>query len=131
MSLATSTIAQLRQRLTAGEITPRDIVQDVAKAIESRNGELGAYLSFDTETALKEADAADNSLPLGGIPIGIKDNMNVTGQPCTCASKILAENYTAPYDAGAIQKLRQAGAVPFDRICNNWNYNICNWNNCF
>ncbi len=116
MSLATSTIAQLRQRLTAGEITPRDIVQDVAKAIESRNGELGAYLSFDTETALKEADAADKSLPLGGIPIGIKDNMNVTGQPCTCASKILAENYTAPYDAGAIQKLRQGGALPFGRL---------------
>jgi len=116
MSLATSTIAQLRQRLTAGEITPRDIVQDVAKAIESRNGELGAYLSFDTEAALKEADAADKSLPLGGIPIGIKDNMNVTGQPCTCASKILAENYTAPYDAGAIQKLRQGGAVPFGRL---------------
>jgi aspartyl-tRNA(Asn)/glutamyl-tRNA(Gln) amidotransferase subunit A len=116
MSLATSTIAQLRQRLTAGEITPRDIVQDIAKAIESRNGELGAYLSFDTETALKEADAADKSLPLGGIPIGIKDNMNVSGQPCTCASKILAENYTAPYDAGAIQKLRQGGAVPFGRL---------------
>ena len=116
MSLATSTIAQLRQRLTTGEITPRDIVQDVAKAIESRNSELGAYLSFDTEAALKEADAADKSLPLGGIPIGIKDNMNVTGQPCTCASKILAENYTAPYDAGAIQKLRQGGAVPFGRL---------------
>jgi len=116
MSLATSTIAQLRQRLTAGEITPRDIVQDVAKAIEARNGELGAYLSFDTEAALKEADAADKSLPLGGIPIGIKDNMNVAGQPCTCASKILSENYTAPYDAGAIQKLRQGGAVPFGRL---------------
>jgi aspartyl-tRNA(Asn)/glutamyl-tRNA(Gln) amidotransferase subunit A len=116
MSLATSTIAQLRRQLTAGEITPRDIVQDVAKAIEARNGELGAYLSFDTEAALKEADTADKSLPLGGIPIGIKDNMNVTGQPCTCASKILAENYTAPYDAGAIQKLRQGGAVPFGRL---------------
>ncbi|MBK8040654.1 MAG: Asp-tRNA(Asn)/Glu-tRNA(Gln) amidotransferase subunit GatA [Verrucomicrobiaceae bacterium] len=116
MSLATSTIAQLRQRLTAGEITPRDIVQDVAKAIEARNSELGAYLSFDTEAALNEADAADKSLPLGGIPIGIKDNMNVTGQPCTCASKILAENYTAPYDAGAIQKLRQGGALPFGRL---------------
>ncbi|MBL9182484.1 MAG: Asp-tRNA(Asn)/Glu-tRNA(Gln) amidotransferase subunit GatA [Verrucomicrobiaceae bacterium] len=116
MSLANSTIAQLRQRLKAGEITSRDIVQDVAKAIEARNGELGAYLSFDTEAALKEADAADKSLPLGGIPIGIKDNMNVTGQPCTCASKILAENYTSPYDAGAIQKLRQGGAVPFGRL---------------
>ena len=116
MSLATSTIAQLRQRLKAGEITSRDIVQDVAKAIEARNGELGAYLSFDTEAALKEAEAADKSLPLGGIPIGIKDNMNVTGQPCTCASKILAENYRSPYDAGAIEKLRAGGAVPFGRM---------------
>jgi aspartyl-tRNA(Asn)/glutamyl-tRNA(Gln) amidotransferase subunit A len=116
MSLATSTIAHLRQRLKAGEITPRDIVQDVAKAIEARNGELGAYLSYDTEAALKEADQADQSLPLGGIPIGIKDNLNVTGQPCTCASKFLAENYTAPYDAGAIQKLRQGGAVPLGRL---------------
>lgn len=116
MSLATSTIAHLRQRLKAGEITPRDIVQDVAKAIEARNGELGAYLSYDTEAALKEADQADQALPLGGIPIGIKDNLNVTGQPCTCASKFLAENYTAPYDAGAIQKLRQGGAVPLGRL---------------
>jgi aspartyl-tRNA(Asn)/glutamyl-tRNA(Gln) amidotransferase subunit A len=116
MSLATSTIAHLRQRLKAGEITPRDIVQDVAKAIEARNGELGAYLSYDTEAALKEADQADQSLPLGGIPIGIKDNLNVTGQPCTCASKFLAENYTSPYDAGVIQKLRQGGAVPLGRL---------------
>ena len=116
MSLANSTIAQLRQRLKAGEITPRDIVQDVANAIEARNGELGAYLSYDTEAALKEADQADQSLPLGGIPIGIKDNLNVAGQPCTCASKFLVENYTAPYDAGAIQKLRQGGAVPLGRL---------------
>lgn len=116
MSLASSTIAGLRQRLTAGEITPRDIVLDVAKAIEDRNSELGAYLSYDTEAALKEADAADCSLPLGGIPIGIKDNLNVTGQPCTCASKILAENYRAPYDASAVQNLRRGGAVPFGRL---------------
>ena len=116
MSLAISTIPQLRRRLVAGEISPRDIVQDVAKAIEGRNAELGAYLSFDLETALKEADAADMSLPLGGIPIGIKDNMNVTGQPCTCGSKMLSENYAAPYDAGAIQRLRAAGAVPFGRL---------------
>lgn len=116
MSLATSTIAQLRRRLVAGEIRPRDIVQDVAKAIDDRNGELGAYLSFDLDAALKEADSADTTLPLGGIPIGIKDNMNVLGQACTCGSRMLSENYTAPYDAGAIQRLRAAGAVPFGRL---------------
>ncbi|MFN0080803.1 MAG: Asp-tRNA(Asn)/Glu-tRNA(Gln) amidotransferase subunit GatA [Prosthecobacter sp.] len=114
--LASSTITALRKRITSGEITPRDIVLDVAKAIDSRNAELGAYLSWDVETALAEADRADTTKPLGGIPIGVKDNMNVTGQPCTCGSRILAENYTAPYDAGAIQRLRAGGAIPFGRM---------------
>jgi aspartyl-tRNA(Asn)/glutamyl-tRNA(Gln) amidotransferase subunit A len=116
MSLASSTIASLRQRLLAKEISPRDIVSDVAQAIEKQNASIGAYLSWDLEKAFAEAEKADLSLPLGGIPIGIKDNMNVTGEPCTCGSKMLAENYTAPYDAGAITKLRSAGAVPFGRL---------------
>lgn len=115
MSLAFSTIAALRQRLLSKEITPRDIVQDVATAIEAGNPGVGAYLSWDVEKALAEADQADISAPLGGIPIGIKDNMNVTGEPCTCASKMLA-NYVAPYDAGAIRKLRAGGALPFGRL---------------
>jgi len=114
--LASSTITTLRQQLVAGEITPRDIILDLAKAIESRNTSLGAYLSWDIDAALAEADKADTSGPLGGIPIAIKDNINVTGQPCTCGSRILAQNYTAPYDAGAIQRLRAGGAIPFGRL---------------
>lgn len=114
--LASSTIAALRKGITAGEITPRDIVLDVAKSIESRNTEIGAYLSWDVEAALAEADRADTSKPLGGIPIAVKDNMNVTGQPCTCGSRILSENYIAPYDAGAIRQLRASGAIPFGRL---------------
>jgi aspartyl-tRNA(Asn)/glutamyl-tRNA(Gln) amidotransferase subunit A len=114
--LASSTITTLRQQLVAGEITSRDIVLDLAKAIESRNTDLGAYLSWDIDVALTEADRADTTRPLGGIPIAIKDNINVTGQPCTCGSRILAENYAAPYDAGAIQRLRAGGAIPFGRL---------------
>jgi aspartyl-tRNA(Asn)/glutamyl-tRNA(Gln) amidotransferase subunit A len=114
--LSSSSITQLRQQLVAGEITPRDIVLNLAKEIESRNPTLGAYLSWDIDAALVEADRADTSRPLGGIPIAIKDNINVTGQPCTCGSRILAENYTAPYDAGVIQRLRAGGAMPFGRL---------------
>lgn len=115
MSLASSTIASLRQRLLAKEISPRDIVQDVAAAIEAQNSSVGAYLSWDLDKALAEADSADLSQPLGGIPIGIKDNMNVLGEPCTCASKMLA-SYRAPYNAGAIEKLRAGGGIPFGRL---------------
>lgn len=114
--LAASSITELRKRLLVREISPRDIVLDVAKAIEVRNQDVGAYLSWDVETALAEADAADITKPLGGIPLAIKDNINVTGQPCTCGSRILAENYRAPYDAGAVQLLRQGGAIPFGRL---------------
>lgn len=114
--LASSTITALRQQITAGDVTPRDIVLDVAKSIDARNTEIGAYLSWDIDSALAAADRADIKKPLGGIPIGVKDNMNVTGEPCTCGSRILAENYTAPYDAGAIQRLRSAGAIPFGRL---------------
>ena len=109
------TITELRQQLIAGETTPADILEKLAGEISARDGQTGAYLSHDLESALAEAANADLSLPLGGIPIAIKDNMNVLGQPCTCGSKFL-ENYIAPYDATVIKKLRAAGAIPFGRM---------------
>jgi aspartyl-tRNA(Asn)/glutamyl-tRNA(Gln) amidotransferase subunit A len=109
------TITSLRRQLLAGETTPAAILQQLSGEISARDGRTGAYLSHDLETALAEAAAADLSLPLGGIPIGIKDNINVLGQPCTCGSKFL-ENFVSPYDATVIRKLRAAGAIPFGRM---------------
>ncbi|GAA5484591.1 Asp-tRNA(Asn)/Glu-tRNA(Gln) amidotransferase subunit GatA [Haloferula sargassicola] len=116
MSLAQASITSLRRRLSAGEITAVEIIDELAGSIETRHGALGAYLSHDLEDARKAAAAADLSLPLGGIPVGIKDNINVLGQPCTCGSKFLQGGYTSPYDATVIQRLRAAGAVPFGRM---------------
>ena len=115
MSLANESIAKLRRRIIGKEITPADIIRDIGRAIEATNPQLGAYLSSNMEAALRDAARADLTQPLGGIPIAIKDNINVLGQPCSCASKILAGKYTAPYDAGVVKKLRHAGAVPFGR----------------
>jgi aspartyl-tRNA(Asn)/glutamyl-tRNA(Gln) amidotransferase subunit A len=109
-------IFSLRQQLLAGETTASAILQRLSGEIAARDSRTGAYLSHDLESALAEAATADLSLPLGGIPIAIKDNMNVLGQPCTCGSKFLAENYTSPYDATVIRKLRTAGAIPFGRM---------------
>ena len=116
MSLANETIASLRQRLSSKEISPVELVTDLAKTIEARNPALGSYLSVDVEAALAEAKTADVSKPLGGIPIAIKDNINVTGQPCTCGSRFLQGTYTAPYDATSIQLLRAGGALPMGRL---------------
>jgi aspartyl-tRNA(Asn)/glutamyl-tRNA(Gln) amidotransferase subunit A len=110
MSLAHETVASLRRRLAKREIKSRDIVTDLLKEIDAREKTIHAYTQIDRESALKAADQADPSLPLGGIPIALKDNLNATGDPCTCSSKIL-EGYKAPYDATAVARLRQSGAV--------------------
>ncbi|MEI6655871.1 MAG: Asp-tRNA(Asn)/Glu-tRNA(Gln) amidotransferase subunit GatA [Verrucomicrobiota bacterium] len=110
------TLTTLRQQLLAGETTAAAILTRLAGEIAARDGHTGAYLSQDLEAAMAEAATADLALPLGGIPIAIKDNINVLGQPCTCGSKFLAENYRSPYDATVIRKLRAAGAIPFGRM---------------
>lgn len=110
------TISELRAAFSAGDLTPADALESLAADIESRDGEIGGYLSRDLETALSDAQSADLSKPLGGVPIAIKDLINVKGQPCSCASKILHGKYTSPYDATVIAKLREAGAIPFGRV---------------
>lgn len=109
-------ISELKEQFIAGSTTPADVINRLAGEIQARDARTGAYLSHHLETALAEAGRADLSLPLGGVPIAIKDNINALGQPCTCGSRMLAENYRAPYDATVIRKLRAAGAVPFGRM---------------
>src|SRR5215475_2921558 len=107
-------IADLQLVLRRREVSSREVINALRERIEAVDGDLGAYLSLDIAAAMNEAEHANVDLPLGGIPIAIKDIINVMGQPCTCASKIL-NSYCAPYDAAVIQKLRAAGAIPFGK----------------
>src|SRR5216110_239058 len=107
-------IADLQSLLRRREVSSREVIDVLRKRIEAVDEDLAAYLSLDIEAAMKEAEHAKVDLPLGGIPIAIKDIINVMGQPCTCASKIL-NGYRAPYDATVIQKLRAPGAIPFGK----------------
>ncbi len=117
MSLASLTVAALRRKLASQEISPREAVLALTAAIREKDAALGGYLPLDdqaVDAALAAADRADVSLPLGGVPLAIKDAIAVAGAPCTCASKILA-GYVSPYDATAIAKLKAAGAIPLGR----------------
>src|SRR6266498_4280369 len=107
-------IADLQSLLRRREVSPREVIDALRERIEAVDGEIGAYLSLDVEAAAKEAEKANVDLPLGGVPVAIKDIINVMGQPCTCGSKIL-HGYRATYDATVIQKLRAAGAIPFGK----------------
>ena len=115
MSLARQSVSALRALLVKREIKPSDILDDLFAEVSSRETDIGAFLSLDPERIRAAADLADLSLPLGGIPIAFKDNINVLGEPCTCGSRFLAENYRSPYDAGVTRWLRDSGAVFFGR----------------
>jgi aspartyl-tRNA(Asn)/glutamyl-tRNA(Gln) amidotransferase subunit A len=115
MNLSSQSIASLRAMLVKGEIQSTDIVDELLENVTQRDAEIGAFLSIDAVAIRAAAAKADLSLPLGGIPIAMKDNINVLGDPCTCGSKFLAENYHSPYDAGVTRRLRSAGAVFFGR----------------
>ena len=108
------TIGELQKMLRNREVSPREVLEALHERIEALDPKIDAYLWRDLDAAIDAADKVDVNLSLGGIPLAIKDVINVEGQPCTCASKIL-RGYRALFDATVIQKLRAAGAIPFGR----------------
>jgi aspartyl-tRNA(Asn)/glutamyl-tRNA(Gln) amidotransferase subunit A len=115
MEIFDLSVADLQAKLRARELSPVDAIDALEARIAAVDPKVGAYLSRNVEAAREEAAKADVSLPLGGVPIGIKDVINVTGEPCTAGSKIL-QSFRSPYDATVISRLRAAGAVPFGRM---------------
>ena len=103
-------VKEAQEGLAAGDFTAEDLVKAVIARKNAADGEVGAYLTFDEEHALELARLNPRS-----VPIAIKDLINVRGQPCTCASKIL-KGYVSPYDATVIAKLKAAGFLPAGRV---------------
>jgi len=114
MDLAALTLSELRDQLRSRAASPVEALEALERRIAALEPGIRGYLHRDLDQARRLAAAADVTLPLGGVPIAIKDLLNVKGQPCSCASKIL-HGYTAPFDATAIARLRAAGAIPFGR----------------
>jgi aspartyl-tRNA(Asn)/glutamyl-tRNA(Gln) amidotransferase subunit A len=118
------TISELAGKLGRRECSSREAVQACLDRIRKVDEKIRAFLSYNEEDALAQADAADAALasgqthpqrPLLGIPIATKDVIAVKGQPLSCGSKILG-NFVSPYDATVIEKLKAAGAVVFGRL---------------
>jgi aspartyl-tRNA(Asn)/glutamyl-tRNA(Gln) amidotransferase subunit A len=112
-----TTIDGIREALTARKLKARELTTDFYIKINRRNPELNAYLELSPERAYAQADKIDALIaagkplpPLGGVPVAIKDVLSTRGITTTCGSKIL-ENYVPPYDATAVARLEQAGAI--------------------
>ena len=117
---ASTTVHEALRRLDTGECTSEDIVRALLDSIHRQDADIGAYLTVDEEDGLRQAREADHARADGrngkllGVPIAVKDVLNVRGQTCTCASRIL-RGYVSPYDATAIARLRAEGAVLLGR----------------
>jgi len=114
--IRTLTVHGALEALEGGSCSSEELVRALLGAIEEVDGDVAAYLTVDSEDALAQARVADAARAAGGsgrllgVPIAIKDVLNVEGQPCTCASRIL-QGYVSPYDATAVARLRAEGAV--------------------
>ena len=122
MVLTDLTIVQAHQGLKNKEFSAVELCRAHLDNIKVRNKEIFAFLSVDEDYVLNQAKKIDDliasgkDLPmLAGIPIAMKDNILVEGMKCTAASKIL-ENYTAPYDATVVKKLKKQGAVILGKV---------------
>lgn len=103
------TLKDAIEGLRSKKFTSRELVQSCLDQISKLDKEIHAFLNINSN-ALDQAGRADVNLPLGGIPIAIKDNFLTKGMPTTASSKLL-EGYMPMYDATVIRKLKEAGAI--------------------
>ena len=110
MDLCSLSLSDLRAAIAGGQASPIEALDALDARINAVDGTVHGYLSRNLELAKQTAAKADLSKPLGGVPIAIKDVINVVGEPCTCGSKMLLP-YRSTYDATVISRLRAAGAI--------------------
>jgi aspartyl-tRNA(Asn)/glutamyl-tRNA(Gln) amidotransferase subunit A len=110
-------IAQTTQAIASGELSPAELTAACLRRIEQLEPRIQAFVTLDGEGAREQARRLTEELsrsgprsPLHGIPVGIKDLVDVEGLPTTASSRVLEGN-VASTDAPVVAGLRAAGAV--------------------
>jgi aspartyl-tRNA(Asn)/glutamyl-tRNA(Gln) amidotransferase subunit A len=116
INLATATAAEVLSALENRDISSIELTQAYLSRVDALNGQLNAVITVDHEGALAAAKDADDARHRGeggvlnGVPLLHKDIFCTAGLRTTCASRML-ENFTPPYDATVVSKLKAAGAI--------------------
>lgn len=117
MDILELTAVELGKKIKQGEVKVKDAVEAVFAKIRETEGTYHCYVTLEEEKALQEAeriqkkiDAGELTGPLAGVPFAIKDNLCTEGTLTTCSSKILS-NFVPTFDATAVERLKEAGAV--------------------
>ncbi|MEJ2006868.1 MAG: Asp-tRNA(Asn)/Glu-tRNA(Gln) amidotransferase subunit GatA [Acidobacteriota bacterium] len=116
-NLTNLTIEEIHGVLKRREASAEEIARAHLERIKKDDQSVRSYLSTCEDKALEQAKAVDRQiaegkplLPFSGVPVAIKDVLLTRGLHTTCASTIL-KDYVAPYDATAVKRLEEAGAV--------------------
>ena len=108
------------EHLASGAVTSVELMRALLDRADQMEPSLNSLCWRDRELALAAARAADEARAAGdarpwlGVPLAVKDVLNVAGQPCTAGSAIL-QGYVAPYDATVVARLKAAGFILFAR----------------
>ena len=112
-----STIAQLAPRIRAGDVSSEALTRACLDQIDAENPALSAFITVLAEAAIDQARAADREVaagnyrgPLHGVPLSLKDLLDMQGVATTAASHV-RDGHVAGADAVAVARLREAGAV--------------------
>jgi amidase/aspartyl-tRNA(Asn)/glutamyl-tRNA(Gln) amidotransferase subunit A len=108
---------RIAERVRAGELSPVAVAEAYLERIEQRNEALGAYVTTTRDRAVDAAEELAGSVadgadpgPLAGVPVGIKDVVDVAGVPTSQGTSLLADD-VAEADDPAVARLREAGSV--------------------
>ena len=114
--------ASAAKAIAAKELSPVELMAALLARIEKLDPRLNAFIRLDGEAAMAAARSAEAEVaagrlrgPLHGVPVGIKDIIDVAGLPTTGHSKILADN-VATSDSVCVSKLRGAGAIVLGKL---------------
>lgn len=121
-SLTSLTIDGVREAIAAGKTTATALAEAHYSRIATEDGKINSYLTLSRDRALAQAAKIDAMAqrgetlpPLAGVPVGIKDVLVMRGTPSTAGSLIL-KGYHPPYDATAVTRLEDAGAVLLGKL---------------
>ena len=111
------TAVQLGKMIKDKEISSVEAVKECLESVKKNEEKINAFVTIDEDGALKRAEEADKRIaageltgPFAGVPLAVKDNMNITGMLTTCSSHIL-DNFVPTFDSTAVKLMTDAGAV--------------------